>query len=214
MTIYIVFFAISTIFFKLGDFTKKKQRIYIDFLAIMLLCLLAGFRSEMIGTDTRGYIQPMIKGAISSENIKDFFRYSWMQSYQLKTPIDFEIGYVLAVYLTSTIFKSIIVTQTILELLVVLPIYFVLRKKEDVPIWFGMLVFMLLFFNGSMNLNRQAIAMAFVLLAITYWMKDDKKKCILFLICAALFHTSGLLGIVIVFLYDIISLWKRKYIRR
>ena len=205
MSAYVVVFALSTVLFRLGDFTKQKQRIYIDFLAIMLVCLLAGFRSEMIGTDTRGYIQPMIKGAISSDSIKEFFRFSWGPSYNLKTPLDYEIGYTLVVYFASKIFKSIIVTQTILEMLVVLPIYCALRKKEDVPIWFGMLVFMLQFFNGSMNLNRQAIAMAFMLLAITYWMKDDKKKCILFLICAVLFHTSGLLGLIIIFLYEYIG---------
>lgn len=205
MTIYIVVFAISTILFKLGDFTKKKQRIYIDFLAILLLCLLAGFRSEMIGTDTRGYIQPMIRGAISSQNIKEFFRYSWMQGYQLRTPIDYEIGYTMSVFVASKIFKSIVVTQTILEMLVVLPIYCALRKKEDVPIWFGMLVFMLQFFNASLNMSRQSIAMSFMLLAITYWMKDKKEKCILFLICAVLFHTTGLLGIMIVFLYEYIG---------
>ena len=205
MAIYIAVFTASTILFKIGDYTKKKQRVFLDIIAILLLCLLAGFRSEMIGTDTRGYIQSMIKGAISSDSIKEFFQFSWGPSYSLKTPLDYEIGYTLVVYFASKIFKSIVVTQTILEMLVVLPIYCALRKKEDVPIWFGMLVFMLQFFNGSMNLNRQAIAMSFMLLAITYWMKDDKKKCILFLICAVLFHTSGLLGIAIIVLYEYVG---------
>ena len=213
MAIYIAVFTTSTILFKLGDYTKKKQRIYLDIIAILILCLLAGFRSEMIGTDTRGYIWPMIKGAISSDNIKVFFQYSWVSSYKIKTPLDYEIGYTLVVYLASKIFKSIVVTQTILEMLIVLPIYCALRKKEDVPIWFGMLVFMLQFFNGSMNLNRQAIAMAFMLLAITYWIKNDKKKGILFLICSVLFHTSGLLGFMIMFLYEYVGRDKKAEIK-
>lgn len=205
MAIYIVTFVVSVVFFKLADFVKKEQRIYIDLIAILLLCLLAGFRSEIVGTDTSGYIVPMIKGAISSGNIKDFFQYSWLTGFNRKTVFDYEIGYSLVVFLTSAVFKSVVVTQFVLELLIVLPIYVALRIKKDVSIWFGMFVFMMQFYNGSMNLVRQSIAMAFMLLAITYWMKDDKKKCILFLICATLFHTSALLGIIIIFFYKFVG---------
>ena len=209
MAIYVVVFTASSFLFKLGDSVRKKQGIYLgiylDYIAIFSLCLLAGFRAETIGTDTAGYIQPMIKGAISSGNVKDFLKYSWMGGYLIKNISDYEIGYSLVVYLLSTIFKSIVVTQTILELLVVIPIYYALRKKEDVPIWFGMLVFMLQFFNGSMNLNRQSIAMSFMLLSVTCWMSGEKKKCVLFLICSVLFHTSGLLGVINISLYEYVG---------
>ena len=205
MAIYIIIFAASTILFRLGDFIKKNQRIYIDIIAILLLCLLAGFRAETIGTDNGGYGQHLIKGAISSKNIKEFYEYSWIPSYKVIRTSDYEIGFTFVVYIISSLFKSIVVTQTFIELLVVLPIYCALRKKGDVPIWFGMLVFMFQFFNGSMNLMRQSIAMAFILLAVTYWMKGDKKKCIVFMICTVLFHTSGLLGILIIFLYEYIG---------
>ena len=209
MAIYVVVFTASSFLFKLGDSVRKKQGIYLgiylDYIAIFSLCLLAGFRAETIGTDTAGYIQPMIKGAISSGNVKDFLKYSWMGGYLIKNISDYEIGYSLVVYLLSTIFKSIVVTQTILELLVVIPIYYALRKKEDVPIWFGMPVFMLQFFNGSMNLNRQSIAMSFMLLSVTCWMSGEKKKCVLFLICSVLFHTSGLLGVINISLYEYVG---------
>ena len=205
MTIYIGVFAISTLLFKLADSVKKEQRIYIDAVALILLCLLAGFRAESIGTDTRGYVQPMIKSAISSDSIIDFFRHTWIVDYIKKSVSDYEIGFSLVVFLVSTIFKSVVMTQFVLELLIVLPIYFALRIKEDVPIWFGMFVFMMLFYNGSMNLVRQSIAMAFMLLAVTYWMKNDKKKCLLFLICGIFFHTSAILGIMIIFFYEFVG---------
>lgn len=205
MAIYIAVFSISILFFKLADNVKKEQRIYIDAIAIILLCLLAGLRSETIGTDTAGYIQPMIKGAISSNSIKEFFDFSWISGFTQKSVMDYEIGYTLTVYFFSAIFRSVVVTQTVLELLVVVPIYCALRIKKDVPIWFGMIVFMFLFYNGTFNLVRQSIAMSFMLLAVTYWMENEKKKCILFLICAVLFHTSGLLGAVIVLLYEYVG---------
>lgn len=205
MTIYIGVFAISTLLFKLADSVKKEQRIYIDAVALILLCLLAGFRAESIGTDTRGYVQPMIKSAIASDSIKDFLRHTWIIDYSKKSVSNYEIGFSLVTFLVSTIFKSVVITQFVIELLIVLPIYFALRKKGDVPIWFGMFVFMMLFYNGSMNLVRQSIAMAFMLLAVACWMKDDKKKCILSLICAVLFHTSAILGIIIILFYEFVG---------
>lgn len=205
MAIYVLVFGTSALAFKLADYVKKEQRIYIDAIAILFLCLLAGFRAESIGTDTRGYIQPMIKAAISADNIKDFFQYSWKQAFTRKTPLDFEIGYTIVIYMFSSLFKSVVVTQFVLELLVVLPVYIALRIKENVPIWFGMLVFMLHFFNLSLNLSRQSIGLSFVLLATTYWMKNNKKKCIMLLVVATLFHRSGLLGIAIVFFYDFVG---------
>ena len=109
MAVYVTVFFVSTIFFKLGESVRKKQGIYLgiylDYIAIFSLCLLAGFRAETIGTDTAGYIQPMIKGAISSENVKDFLKYSWMDGYSVKRISDYETGYSLVVYLSSTIFN-------------------------------------------------------------------------------------------------------------
>ena len=188
---------------------KKRQRIYIDAVAILFLCLLAAFRSDEVGTDTRGYIQPMIQGAISSENINDFFQYSWTFTYSRKSVIDYEIGYTLVVYLTSVIFKSIVVTQFVLELLIVLPVYIALRKKDDVSIWFGMLVFMLQFFNGSMNLNRQSIGMAFLFCALTFWMGNKKKTCVVLLGIGTLFHITTLIGIIIVLIYEYVGREKK-----
>lgn len=213
MAIYVFTFAISTLFFKLADYVKKEQRICVDSIAIILLCLLAGFRAQSIGTDTAGYIQPMIKGAISSENIKDFFQYSWISGFSTKTVLNYEIGYTLFVYFISSLFKSIVVTQSALELLAILPIYFAIREKKDIPIWLGMLVFMLQFYNGSFNLIRQTIAMAFMLLGVTYWINDKRKKFVISFVCAVLFHTSGLIGIIIIVLYEYIGRYRNMKIK-
>lgn len=204
MWIYVAVFFAATVIFWLGDLIKAKQRIYLDIIAILFLCLLAGFRSGKIGTDTAGYIQPMIRGAMTSSNLKDFFHYSWISG-RIRTVFEYEIGYVLVVYVVSIFFKSIVVTQTVLELLIVLPIYFALRMKKDVPIWFGMLVFMLQFFNGSMNLIRQSLAMSFVFLAVTCWIQGYKKRYILYIAFAVSFHKTALIGILIMLLYEYVS---------
>ena len=107
MTIYIGVFAVSILLFRLADYVKKEQRICIDAIALILLCLLVGFRAESIGTDTRGYVQPMIKSAISSDSIIDFFRHTWIVDYLKKSVSDYEIGFSLVVFLVSAIFKSV-----------------------------------------------------------------------------------------------------------
>ena len=55
--------------------------------------------------------------------------------------------------------------------------------------------------------------MAFMFLAVAYWIKYNKKKYILFIIIATLFHKSGLIGIIISFLYDYVEREKRIGIR-
>ena len=69
---YIVVFIISIGFFALSDRVKFTQRKPVVFVAVMILCLLAGLRAESIGTDTKVYLVPVFeaaKNAIVLENI-------------------------------------------------------------------------------------------------------------------------------------------------
>ena len=213
MEIYIVVFCTATLIFRLADFVKQKQRFYIDIVAIILLCLIAGFRAKTVGTDTRLYIRPMIDAAISSNNIVEYMQHRWWMGWTFLRPSDYEIGYVLAVYLISALFKSVVATQFFLELLIVLPTYFAIRKTKDIPVWFGMLVFMIYFFGSSMNIIRQSIAMAFVLLGTVFWMQKEKRKSIVSLIAAILFHTSALVGILIILFYEYAKIEREKTIQ-
>lgn len=195
--------------FKLGDFVKQKNRIYIDLFAILTLCLVAGFRDASIGTDTAGYIRPLIDNAIASDNFTQYLHARWTVGYVVKSTSQFEIGYILFVYAVSRVFRSIVMTQTALELLIVLPVYRALRIKGDVSVWFGMLVYIALFFNPSLNLNRQAIAMGFLLLAFAYWMKGKKAAAVITFLIGFSFHYSCIIGLVILFIYEFIGHHKK-----
>lgn len=213
MAIYIILFCISTLIFRISDFVKQKHRFYIDIVAIVLLCLFAGFRAESVGTDTKLYIRPMIDAAISSDNIMEYMQYRWWMAWRYLSPSDYELGYMLTVYLISVLFRSVVVSQFFLELLVILPTYFAIRKIKVVPVWFGMLVFMIYFFGSSMNMIRQSIAMAFVLLGSVYWIQKNRRNAIVSLITAILFHNSALIGILIIMLYEYVKVERKKEIQ-
>ena len=205
MLVYIVAFCVSTIVFKFGDHVKDNKRKYVDIIAIFILCLLAGLRAKVVGTDTQGYLVPLVNRAISSTSIKSFMQYSWILDYTVKYVSQYEPTFTLLVYIISKCFKSIAVVQFTIELLCVLPVYIALRKKGVVPIWFGMLVYMLQYYNESYNSLRSSIAMSFVFLAITYWMIQKKRRCILFLAIAILFHYSALIGLIIIAVYEFLG---------
>ena len=92
-------------------------------------------------------------------------------------------------------------------------IYFGLKRMDKkYPIWLGMLVFYLMFYNTSLNMMRQWIAMAILFWGLSYLLTNKKKKYFIVVIVACLFHTSALMGFAIYFLY-VYSQRKREYVK-
>ena len=87
-----------------------------------------------------------------------------------------------------------------------------LDAKEAYPICFGMLVFYYLFYNTSLNMMRQWIAMAILFMAFSYLILEEKKKYCILTLVACLFHTSAILGFAILIVY-VYCTKKREYIK-
>jgi hypothetical protein len=202
--IYIFTFILTTILFATGDHIKKKRRIWIDAVGIIVLCSLAGMRGINVGVDTFTYLQPSIKAAIHAKTFSDYWRSSWLADYSYRSISQYEIGYVITVWIVAKVFKSIFAVQFVMQLLVIAPIYYVLRKTKYCSVWLGMLTYELLFYNGTFNMIRQSIACAFTVLTLFLW-KANKKKSIISLIVGTLYHTSALIGIVVIFLYSFVQ---------
>lgn len=64
-----------------------------------------------------------------------------------------------------------------------------------------MLVFFLLFYNTSLNMMRQWIAMAILFMAFSYLILGERKIYYILTLVACLFHTSAVMGFVISFIY-------------
>lgn len=170
--------------------------------ALIIPCLLAGLRADSIGTDILNYAKPLFELAQNNSTFSSFYNSEWYRIWQYSSPADFEMGYIVLVWVCSKVFNSFQSFLFFTQLLTVLPIYYALARyySRDV-LALGMCVYLFLFYNQSLNMMRQWIGMAFIFLAISgYFCKDIKKNnnrllaAILIIAFGMMFHTSALLG--------------------
>lgn len=194
MTPYIIVFMISIGLFALSDRVIFTQRKPVVFVAVITLCLLAGLRAESIGTDTRVYLVPIFEAAKKCHSLGEylnssFHAFTWTTDYVK----DMEPLFPLLVLIVTKITGSLYCVQTILELCVILPLYIAVRKDKQTNLWMAMFVFCMAFYNPSMNMMRQSIAMSLGVLGFEYWRNEEKKNAFICVFIAFLFHTSSLL---------------------
>lgn len=165
---YIVIFFFSTLFMYLGEVYKVRRFFYA--LSIILPALLAGLRDLTIGADTGGYPIEIFDIACSSHSLSDciyevgFFVFCH------------DVGYISLAYLISAFTKDSFFFFFITNLIVNWGVFFFLYKAKSrfqFSLWLAWLSYLFIFYNRTLNLSRQSIAIAIVLIAITYlW---DKK---------------------------------------
>ena len=212
--IYIVFFLISCFLIWLSE--KSSSR-YIGkllaFIAILLPCILAGMRADTIGTDLRVYVEPMYNAAKQSTSFSSYMDQRWYVIWRYMYVNKFEIGFTTLVYLIEKLGGSLGTVLFFIQALILAPIYLGLKRmKKSYPVYLGMLVFYLLFYNTSLNMMRQWIAMSILFYGLSYLITNEKKKYFITIVVACLFHTSALMGVVIYFLY-MYSQKQREYIK-
>ena len=193
MFIYLVGFFLSIFFAFLSEqsFKNGKKGIGIIFILFSLipLCLIAGLRSSMVGTDVEWYAIPEFENA---KDYSNFFKYITTNDKLI------EISYLFVNFCCSKISEDIGVLLFILQLFALIPIYLVAYKNRHVtPLWVPILIYCFLFFNLSLCLMRQVISCSILLLA--YYELEDKKyfKFSLLCILAVTFHTSSSLAILL-----------------
>ncbi|MCC7667101.1 EpsG family protein [Liquorilactobacillus satsumensis] len=202
MYIYLIFFSISCLFFKISENKNKIISIAFIFLAILIPCLLAGFRADTIGTDVRNYVKPLFELSIQSKSFYSFYGQFIYKGWQVSPVSSIEIGYLILTYSVTKIFGSFIVLKMCIQFFIIFPIYIGLRHfKGKIPVWFGMLVFYLMFYNESLNMVRQWIAMAILIMGTKYLTERMSIKFFLIVLLASLFHATAVIGIPIYLLY-------------
>ena len=212
--IYIVCFLISCSFFWLSEKCKGKfAKNGIAIIAILIPCLLAGLRADTIGTDVKVYVEPMYNAAKESHTLSAYMNQRWFVIWRYMYVNKFEIGFSLMVFLIQKLGGSFAMVLFFIQLLIIAPIYVGLKKiHKPYPICFGMFVFYCLFYNTSLNMMRQWIAMAILFMAFSYLISGKKKKYGILTLVACLFHTSAIIGFVIFPIY-IYCNKKREYIK-
>lgn len=171
-------------------------------LALLIPCTLAAMRDISVGNDVMGYVYPNYIVAIKSSSFGEFLLLEYPKT---------EILFSVLLYWGGKL-KNIGYIFFAIELLILLPLYYVLyKRRKEASMTLGMMIYLFLFYNFGLSGMRQSIAMSFIMLAYYYFSINERFRAIFWCIFATLFHTSVLL-VVPIYLF---SLWiYRKPIRK
>lgn len=191
--IYLLFFSISFFFCYISErnFENKKWiGILSAMMSIMILCLLSALRSINVGGDINVYLLPNFKQAMLCNTFTEFY------SIAIRT----ELLFSLLVYIFSKI-NSLALLFFVIQLLILLPVYFVLYKnRKRCSMTTSYIVYIFLFYNFSLSGMRQSIATSLMYLAIDYLMNKKYLKFILWAILAFLFHKGVIIPLSLIML--------------
>ncbi len=203
MSVYFGSFALCEIISLLINHKGNKTKGFLigSVSIVIILSLVAGLRSSSVGTDTAGYALNLYDLACEKKSFISFYSSSWYRVWRWVNVNSFEIGYLLIVWIARKLgsFQFLLFINSIL---IVGPFYYALAKKKDelyIPICLAF--YMLVYFNVSLNLMRQCVAVSFVFLAVVALYNPKKsmlqqQSAYVSLLIALLFHSSAIIGLV------------------
>ena len=188
MSIYFILLLVVTILMGIGQRNRNNAVFKI---AIFLVCtglvLVAGLRSNFVGTDTNNYVGSFQSNRVANNSFLD-------------NPSSVEIGYLFIEKMSRNLSSEY---WFLLIVIALIAVYFNLKTivKLSKNYTLSLFVFVtlgiyLFFFNGA----RQGLAAAIYGIAIIYMLKGNLKKYILWVLIAALFHKTVLITIPAYFL--------------
>lgn len=192
LKVYAMFFLITIIFgLSWHQKTKLIHNIML-FLLVSYLFIITGWRNYAVGTDTINYVS-FFNYFGSSVNDINFFDLVGMIHAR------FEYGYIL---LNKTVFYFTNNPRWLLVICALISYYilFLFIKNLSIDSYLSITMFVCLGYMAStMNTMRQGIATAFVMLAyISLLKRRSSVLCIVFIICAFLFHKTALVFLVVI----------------
>lgn len=200
--VYLIVFIVTLYFAFLSSKNfknnKKRNGMFFGIIAVIIPTLLAALRIEGVGTDTMYYVKNNFTYAIYSSSFREF-----NQTYTL------ELFYNLLVFVVSRFTSNIHVLYFIIQLIICGFVYLACyNEKDNVPICVSYGLFLLLYYNRSLNMIRQSIALAIILYAFKYIKNKKLFKYLIFVFIAYLFHKTALIALILYPLTRLISIKK------
>lgn len=189
--IYIISFITSILLAHFAITERKHNPIVcyvLLFLSLIPPVMIAGARDISVGTDTYNYYG-IFRRALSCHSFSEMLSMS-----------DMEIGFQFYAYLCSRITSEPFIYFGFMQVLTLVPIYKSIIESNN-SISFGLFIYYFLFYNMSLNISRQSIAVSFVLLAMVYLLKGNKKSYIIYSLLAVLFHKTAILSFLMYGIY-------------
>jgi len=198
--IYIGMFFLSYVFMKIYE--RKKGNSYIRFVclavALFLPSLLAGLRADSIGTDVLVYAKSVYCTVASFSNFGDFFNF-WSFNSVTSDPFYFLLTFLLAKTFSDYHF-GLFVYQLLIEILFFMGSRRV-SEKYKFSISLLILWIHLCLYNVGLNAIRQMIAVSMLFYFSTFLMDNKIKQFVIGWIFVIFWHSSALLGVVILGVY-------------
>ena len=199
---YILMFAISLFLLWLSLKIKNKAiRVVLTLMSLLLPCVMAALRGLSVGTDTKGYVLSLYQDARNANSYQELVSFSKAVYYSV------DHAYLFINYLVAKCGFSFPTLLFVIQCLIVLPIFYAIKlnTKNSKGLIIGMLLFYLTFYNLSLNMVRQSIAIAFVLLGFSLFMnrkeKWSKVLSILLLLIGFGFHDTAIIALPLLVLY-------------
>lgn len=208
MIIYVISFAISCVIIYLAEKNKDKSlSTILLWLAIFITAVVAGLRADTIGTDVRGYVEPMYNLAKQSNSYVEFLNSSFLKGYVNMKISSSEPGYSLFVYIIAksggNLAANLFFTQLFINAFILFGIW---HFRDKMNVWLGMLVFNALFYNESLNMIRQWMAVSVLIYGFKYLAEQRWGSYLLCVLFATSFHSSGIVGILFLLVYYLLNI--------
>lgn len=194
MYIYIIAFIIAFILLYISEkMAKKGKKVLIfEILSIGLLAFVAAIRDETIGTDVLIYVKPVFQlcNQLGFGRINDIW-------------YNVEIGYkifncIIALF-TSKISIYLFFQQVFILGFAYLGIKGIYKKNYS----FVYLIYLLIFYNRSLNIVRQAMAISLCIYSLKFLLENKNFKFILIVLLAFLFHKTALVFLLAIIIYKL-----------
>lgn len=198
---YILTFFISVLFTYYADkcYNNKIVFCFFSLLALFFPIFLATCRDDIIGTDTKGYVETVWNLTVSCNSFSEF-----ISCYKEGLFEDIEIVYLLINYLASFISKDVHTVYFFSSFIIMILIYkTAYDNRKNAPMWLTMLIFYLLYYNLSLNMIRQSIALAICMYSYKYLKQGRWIYLSIILFIALNSHHTALFFIPFVVLYII-----------
>ncbi|NFN05203.1 EpsG family protein [Clostridium botulinum] len=203
MAIYVLVFILSLIFINIGQKLESYKNYVLGkicyIIAILLPTMLAGFRDYNIGTDVNVYAVPMFNDAIRYINLADYLLHSSQAIFS--EPLYGTMNFIISRF-TINPFWILFSISLIINSFTFLGCY---KYKNKIKLWFLMFLFYFTFYNLSLNMMRQSIAISIIFYATNFIFEKKINKYYLWVIVAIGFHTSGIIAIVFYPFYQYIN---------
>lgn len=187
MFYYLTCFFSSSFLFWFGQKLRTGQseifRWFIYGIALLIPAILAGVRDLEIGIDTLFYGYPIFVDAVTAPYIDGMSSRwdGWI-----------EPGFLCLNFLVSRVTDDYNIFSFILSFITILFVFVSVYKwKDKIPIWLGMFVFYSFFFNESLNIMRQCLALAIVFCSAEHIFNKKFLRFAFWILLASLFHRSS-----------------------